>query len=149
MTSRQVRRILIVEDEKTLLYLLAQNFLDEPEDYEVVTVGSAEKAIELLAEREFGVIIADIVLPEMSGLELLERVRTMQPHARVILITGYGTLEVRERAQALGAFAYMDKPFPLPAITRAVLKAFGAEGAGVAPTGSDHEQVEGGGACTQ
>jgi DNA-binding NtrC family response regulator len=145
MPPEQVRRILIVEDEKTLSYLLAQNFLDKPEDYEVITVGSAEKAVELLAERAFGVIIADIVLPEMSGLDLLEHVRTTQPGARVILMTGYGTAEVRRRARDLGAFKYMDKPFPLPAITQAVIEAFSAAGAG-AP---GERQTQGGGAWGQ
>jgi len=149
MPSEQVRRILIVEDEKTLSYLLAQNFLEEAEDYEVVTVGSAEKAIEALAERAFGVIIADIVLPEMSGLELLERVRAMQPGARVILMTGYGTAEVRERARDLGAFDYLDKPFPFPAITRAVLEAFNAAGVEASSAGPSDRQIEGGGTCRQ
>jgi hypothetical protein len=56
---------------------------------------------------------------------------------------------VRERARALGAFEYMDKPFPFPAITRAVLTAFGAPDAGVSPADPIDQQAEGGGACTQ
>jgi two-component system response regulator HydG len=143
MPVQQVRRILIVDDEKTLVHLLAQNFLTAPEDYEVVTVGSAEEAIELLYERPFGVVIADMVLPKMSGLELLERVRLMQPEAHVIVMSAYGTDEVRERASELGAFEYLEKPFPFAELKRVVVRAFGE--APEARTQPD----EGEGACTQ
>jgi DNA-binding NtrC family response regulator len=125
MPSRDVRRILIVEDEQSLAYLLAQTFLAEPADYEVVTAGTAEEALELVSERPFGVVLADMVLPKMNGLELLERVRLMQPETRVIIMSAYGTDEVRDRATALGAFGYMDKPFPLPKLKGMVMRAFG------------------------
>jgi DNA-binding NtrC family response regulator len=119
-----IRRILIVEDEKTLSYFLAQSLLKEPEDYEVVTVGSAEEALEAMQARAFGVIIADVVLPQMSGLDLLERVREVEPEACVILITAYGTSEIRARAQALGAFEYVEKPFAFQQMKEAVMRAF-------------------------
>jgi DNA-binding NtrC family response regulator len=148
MASRHVRRILIVEDEKSLAYLLAQSFLAEPADYEVVTAGTAEEALELVADRPFGVVLADMVLPKMSGLELLERVRLMQPETRVIIMSAYGTDEVRERAAALGAFDYVDKPFPLPELKGIVMRAFGTT-ADAPPAPQLHGRDEGGGACSQ
>jgi len=148
MSSQQVRRILIVEDEKTLSHFLAQCFLKEPEDYEVVTAASAEEAIEQLAGRPFGAIITDIVLPGMSGLDLLERVRAAQPGARVIITSAYGTDELRERAGALGAFEYIDKPFAFSGIKRVVLRAFEAASPEAPPTPQLQKQPQGGGACT-
>ncbi len=126
MPSPQVRRILIVEDEGTLSHFLAQSFLKEADDYEVVTVASGEEALEALATREFGVLITDILLPQMSGLDLIERVRAVQPRARIIAITAYGDDELRRRARALGAFDFIDKPFPFHTIRDAVLRAFDA-----------------------
>ena len=135
MACPEIRRLLIVEDEKTLSYFLAQSFLTEPDDYEVVAVGSAEEALEALAERErsggagrFGVIIADVVLPQLSGLDLLERVRAAGPETRVIVITAYGGEQVYNRARALGAFDYVDKPFEFERLKEAVLRAFDAPG---------------------
>jgi DNA-binding NtrC family response regulator len=134
MACPEIRRLLIVEDEKTLSYFLAQSFLREPDDYEVVAVGSAEEALEALAEREragagrFGVIIADVVLPQLSGLDLLERVRAAGPETRVIVITAYGGEQLCERARALGAFDYVDKPFEFRRLKEAVLRAFDAPG---------------------
>ncbi len=136
MASRHVRRILIVEDEKSLAYLLAQSFLAEPADYEVVTAGTAEEALELVSDRPFGVVLADMVLPRMSGLELLERVRLMQPETRVIIMSAYGTDEVRQRAAGLGAFDYVDKPFPLPELKGIVMRAFGTASPDAPPTPS-------------
>lgn len=79
MPPPQVGRILIVEDERTLSHFLAQSFLREPDDYEVVTVASAEEALEALATRAFGVVITDIVLPHMSGLDLIEAPALVPP----------------------------------------------------------------------
>jgi DNA-binding NtrC family response regulator len=135
MACPEIRRLLIVEDEKTLSHFLALSFLREPDDYEVVAVGSAEEALEALAEREraaeagrFGVIIADVVLPQLSGLELLSRVRAADPEARVIVITAYGGERLYERARTLGAFDYMDKPFEFERLKEVVLRAFDAPG---------------------
>ena len=126
MPSEQVRRILIVEDERILLRLLARSFLREPQDYEVVTVSSGEEAMEALAERHFGVVIADLVLPGMTGLDLLERARMMRPEISVIVMTGFGDEEVRQRALARGAIDYIEKPFPFERIHQAVIDAFEA-----------------------
>jgi DNA-binding NtrC family response regulator len=133
MAHCDTRRLLIVEDEKTLSYFLAQSFLREPDDYEVVAVGSAEEAIEALAERgdgtgRFEVIITDVVLPQRSGLDLLERVRAADSEARVIVITAYGGRQLHERAQALGAFDYVEKPFEFKRLKEVVLRAFDAAG---------------------
>jgi len=141
MSPEQIRRILIVEDERSLLHLLARSFLRTPEDYEVVTVGSGEEAIEEMTERPFGVIITDLVLPGMTGLDLLERSRMMHPEVSVIVITGFGDDEVRDRTLALGALDYIEKPFPFERIRQAVLRGF--------ETRTILLQNQGGGGATQ
>jgi len=105
------KRILIVEDQATLAFFLAQSLMSEAEDYEVLTARDAETAIAKMEEKPFDVIISDIVLPQMDGVALLVQTRKQWPGARVILMTAYGSAEMKKRARRMGAFAYIEKPF--------------------------------------
>ncbi len=108
---QSVKRILIVEDEATLSYFLAYSLMSEAEDYEVITTRDAEAALARMQEKPFDLIISDIVLPQADGLSLLRETRQQWPQSKVILMTAYGSPEVKRRAQEIGAFAYIEKPF--------------------------------------
>jgi len=105
------KRILIVEDQATLAFFLAQSLMSEAEDYEVLTARDAETAIAKMEEKPFDVVISDIVLPQMDGVALLVQTRKQWPGTRVILMTAYGSAEMKKRASRMGAFAYIEKPF--------------------------------------
>lgn len=109
--KQAAKRILIVEDQATLAFFLAQSLMSEAEDYEVLTARDAETAMAKMEEKPFDVVISDIVLPEMDGVSLLVQTRKQWPGTRVILMTAYGSAEIKKRARRMGAFAYIEKPF--------------------------------------
>ncbi len=121
--QQKVKRILIVEDEATLSYFLAYSLMSEAHDYEVVTARDGETAISKMEERPFDLVISDIVLPQMDGLSLLRETRQQWPQTKIILMTAYGSSEVKSRSQELGAFAYIEKPFIYSKMRDLVLQA--------------------------
>jgi len=101
--------ILIVEDEKNLLKSLTITL--EMDGHRVVAVKKAEEALAYLGKEVFDVILTDLRLPGMDGIELLKRVKRLQPGAEVLIMTAFGTIENAVLAMKLGAFDYITKPF--------------------------------------
>jgi two-component system response regulator HydG len=101
--------ILIVDDEQVVRDSLVHWFTEE--GYDVDAADSATDALSKLAGREFDLVIADIRMPGMDGIELLEKIRTEQLDTSVILMTGYASVETAVRALKHGAFDYITKPF--------------------------------------
>ena len=101
--------ILIVDDEKSLLDLLA--VVLKKEGYRVKTCLAASRVFELLEKEEFDLLICDIKLPEVSGMEILRYVRESRPELPVIMITAYGSLKQAVEALKAGAIDYILKPF--------------------------------------
>ncbi len=112
--KKEVKRILIVEDEKTLALTLYEVLFTASGDFEVVVCEKAEDAEEKMKDKDFDLLVTDLKLPGvMDGLELIRRVRKEKPQTSVILMTAYGTQEVKDEAQKLGIKAYFEKPFSL------------------------------------
>jgi DNA-binding NtrC family response regulator len=99
---------LIVEDEDTLRESLKRVF--QREGYQVEAVLAAEPALELFEENTFDLIITDIILPGITGIELLKRVKEIQPDQIVIIVTAYASLETAVETLRAGAFDYIVKP---------------------------------------
>ncbi len=113
-------RILIVEDSLGVARALHRALgLHQDGSYRVETCDSGEVALERLYKRRYHVLVSDLRLPGLNGLELLERARQIQPELRSILITAFGSPDVEARARPL-ANAYLPKPFRLQEIIRAV-----------------------------
>ena len=102
-------RILLVDDEEGVLPALVE--LLRSEGHEVVTARRAAEALERLAAEEFELVILDVRLPGISGLDALERIKQGQPKLPVIVMTGQGTMETAVEATKRGAFDYHLKPF--------------------------------------
>jgi two-component system response regulator PilR (NtrC family) len=114
-------KALIVDDEESM-----QEFLDiflTKEGYQVRTAGSVEKAIEILSEENFDVVISDIKMPGHSGIELLRIVKAANPDTAVIMITAYASLDSAVNALREGAFDYITKPFEVNQIKYAISRA--------------------------
>lgn len=111
-------RLLIVEDEETLSESLKRVFTKE--GYEVETADSAEKALSLLKDRYFDLIIADIILPGLTGIDLLRKSREYNPDQIVIIITANASLETAIEALRAGAYDYVMKPIIHEEIKRIV-----------------------------
>jgi DNA-binding NtrC family response regulator len=106
--ERSKRRVLIVDDEAGVRESLRMVLKDT---YEPVAVGSGSDALDTLAGGAFDVVLLDIVMPGMDGLELLEEVRSRYPRVPVIMLTATKTVKTAVGAMKLGAFDYVTKPF--------------------------------------
>ena len=102
-------KILIIDDEKSVLDML--NVVFKKEGYRVKKSLSAQKALELIDEEDFDLILSDIRLPQISGMELLRKVKEKKPGIPVIMITAYGTIKQAVEAFKAGAIDYVVKPF--------------------------------------
>ncbi len=104
-----MEKILIIDDEKSILDLLSVVF--EKEGYSVETSLSATRAVDLIDKQDFDLIISDIKMPKMSGMELLRYVRENRPDIPIVMITAYGTIKQAVEALKAGATDYVVKPF--------------------------------------
>ena len=102
-------RMLIVEDERDICDCLEQFF--GAKGFAVASVFSGEEALERLAHSGADVILLDILLPGLSGIEVLKRIKELHPQARVIMVTGIDQPDVQSTAKRYGAVAYIMKPF--------------------------------------
>jgi len=102
-------RILVVDDERSMREFL--EILLKREGYEVEAAPNGLKAVELFEVRPFDVVLTDLKMPGMTGLELLERVKRLRPQTEVIVFTAYQTIETAIEAMQKGAFHYVSKPF--------------------------------------
>ncbi|OPL19748.1 MAG: hypothetical protein AVO35_01880 [Candidatus Aegiribacteria sp. MLS_C] len=111
-------RILVVDDEETVRGI-CREFL-ELQDYVVVEAGNGSEALELMSETSFSLILSDIMMPDINGLELASIVRRRFPDTLVILITGHGTIDLAKDAIQRGAFDFVTKPFKMTELKRMV-----------------------------
>lgn len=118
MTAEQ---ILIVDDEAIARENVS--WVLENEGYIPTAVATAEEALEALSGNEFALVITDLMLPGIDGLELLEKVRNMLPSAEVIVITGHATVETAVKAMQKGAHSYIAKPLNIEELKTQVMKA--------------------------
>lgn len=113
-------RILIVDDEVEITEILADLLSEE---YDCIRAGSAEEALARLHESEFQLVISDITMPGMSGLDMIPHVKEFAPDTVVVMISGMQTVESAIGALRLGAFDYLMKPFDLRQVEAVVKRA--------------------------
>jgi two-component system, NtrC family, response regulator len=101
--------ILIVDDEKN--YLLVLSAVLEDEGYEVLTALSGREALEIHKTSDLDLILTDMKMPGMSGIELLENIKAIDPDLPVIMMTAHGTVDKAVEAMQKGAYSYILKPF--------------------------------------
>jgi two-component system, NtrC family, response regulator PilR len=104
-------RVLVVDDEESIREFF--EIMLKREGYEVLTASNGIKALELLKNQPVDLIISDIQMPEMSGLELLGKVKEIDPEMVMVMITAFGSTETAVEAMKLGAYDYILKPFKI------------------------------------
>ncbi len=114
-------RVLVVDDEPGMRDFLEIMLQDE--GYEALTAGDARDALARIDEEPFDVVITDLRMPGVDGLELLRRIRERSPHTQVIVMTAYGTTETAIEAMRRGAYNYITKPFQVDEIRLLVRQA--------------------------
>jgi DNA-binding response OmpR family regulator len=121
-------RVLIVDDEERLAQSLGQTLqLDYP-GCEVDAAYSGEEALSALANRTYDLIIADVRMPGVSGLDLIKGVRYLDAQVPIILMTGYGSASLRRKAATLGVNHYVDKPFDADELSAMVCELLSGQG---------------------
>jgi response regulator RpfG family c-di-GMP phosphodiesterase len=120
MSGDAKSRILIVDDEPDITEILSDLLGDF---HNCTMANSAEAALQLLAANEFDLVISDITMPGMSGLEMLPRAKSISPNTVVVMISGMQTVESAIGALRLGGFDYLMKPFDLRQVEAVVKRA--------------------------
>jgi len=118
-------RLLIVDDDESMVLLLKETLLTDTEVYEIETAKSGEEAVIKIAQQPFDLIIADLKMPGIDGLEVIRAARAMSPSTRVILMTAYGSTEVEAEARRLQVYEYVTKPFLAEEMRQVVQQALG------------------------
>jgi DNA-binding NtrC family response regulator len=123
MTDRPTEiDLLLVDDEADFRETAADYFTRR--GYRVTTAGDGEKAIEAIQRRRVDVAVLDVMMPGMTGLELLRRLREEDPHLRIIMLTGGATVPSAVEAMKLGAVDYVTKPIRLPDLDGLIQRAY-------------------------
>ncbi|MBD3179679.1 MAG: response regulator [Candidatus Latescibacteria bacterium] len=112
------RRVLIVDDEKSIRDSLKK--LLSYEDYRVFTAPEGNAAIKTVRTERVDLVLLDIKMPGMDGIEVLEELKKIEPHLPVIIISGHGNIETAVKATKLGAYDFIEKPIDLDRVLLAV-----------------------------
>ncbi len=107
-------KVLIVDDEKDFVEMFSLRLKEQGEKVSVAYSG--KEALEILEHNEVDVVILDIRMPEMDGIDALKKIKTLHPITEVILLTGHGSTQTAVEGMKLGAFDYLVKPADLEEI---------------------------------
>jgi DNA-binding NtrC family response regulator len=116
------KRILIADDEDVVIRSCLRILPDDL--YQIETARNGLEAIEMVAENDYDMLILDIMMPKLTGMEVLQRVKETHPDIDVIMITGLNQIDTAVKAMKLGAFDYLPKPFDPDELEMVVTRAF-------------------------
>jgi len=102
-------RILVIDDEEIVRISCSRALT--PEGFDLKLARNGADGLRMLAEEEFDLVLTDLKMPDMDGIEILRRVKEGWPQTEVVIITGYQTVDTAVRSIKLGAFDYVEKPF--------------------------------------
>ena len=122
MSEINIRKILVVDDEINVCKSIRQAILEEA--YEIDMALSGEEALTLDKEKLYDMVITDLMMPGISGVDLLTALKSTRPEVIVIMVTGYPTIKTAVQAIKVGAFDYIPKPFTPAELRGLVSRAF-------------------------
>ncbi len=120
MSDRR-KRVLIVDDEEDLTWTLSKKLSKDSDIFDLMCVNSGREAIEVLNQVPFDLVITDVRMPEVNGLELLTQVKDFYPSTKVIIMTAYGTSDVQNQATERGCIEYIEKPFEINELRQLII----------------------------
>ena len=121
MTSPESPTVLIVEDDRSNLESLERLF--SREGYRIITANDAKTGLDLMRKQRTHVVVTDLMMPGLSGMDLLKAIKTISPETEVVMMTAYGTVETAVEAMRAGAYDFVEKPLKRMQITKTVAKA--------------------------
>lgn len=113
-------KIVVIDDETGVTELMKRTFEDN--DYEIRCENDSVKGLELIQKTNPDVVLLDIKMPAMDGMEILSHIKDFNSKINVIMITGYGSLESAMEAMKMGAYDYITKPFDLNFVKELVMR---------------------------
>jgi len=125
-----VKKVLIVDDDAVSRGLLSRVMKPYAKDFEILTAQNGEEAAYLMTEQTIDLIISDLEMPVMDGIQLLEYIDKNYPGTPVFIMTAFGSEEIEKKVLGFGAFKYLEKPLNMDNLTDAVFEQLnaGAEG---------------------
>jgi len=119
---RKIGRVMVVDDEENIREVLS-NYL-KTIGYEVVTANDGQDALDKFKDGEYDLIISDLLMPSVDGLELLKKIREQDREVIFLMITGYPSIETAVEAIKKGAYDYITKPFNMEDVKLRIERAF-------------------------
>jgi DNA-binding NtrC family response regulator len=117
-----MKKILVIDDEPIVRISCKRTLV--PEGYDVTLADSGRAGIEILEKDPFDLILLDLKMPDMGGIDVLKVIMERWPATKVIIVTGYSTVDTAVEALRLGAFNHIEKPFTPDSILAAVNEVF-------------------------
>ncbi len=117
------KKVLLVEDEAVVRESVRDWLTDD--GYDVECVGTGEEALEKIKKEAFGVVVLDLRLPGINGLQVFEHVKEITPETKEVIITAYPSKETQEKARRLGLLDYLSKPFKVEDLEKTISGALG------------------------
>lgn len=118
-----LKYVLIVEDEKTFQLTLLDGLRKYEQNLRVLTAENGRIAKEILETLPIDLIVTDLKMPEMDGIELLAYIRKNHPYVPVIVMTAFGNPELEKWLESIGVFAYLEKPIDFMELTNKIFDA--------------------------
>jgi DNA-binding response OmpR family regulator len=120
-----LKKVLIVDDEETLTWSMAKSLSKDKDKYEVMIANNGREALGLLKKDKIDLVISDIRMPDINGLDLLVRIKMEHPQTKVIIMTAYGSTDVQKEANRRGSLFYIEKPFEINDIRKIIIDLIG------------------------
>jgi DNA-binding NtrC family response regulator len=115
-------RLLLVDDERDFVNILAKRI--RRRNIDVAKAYSGAEAIQALRGQQFDVVVLDLKMEDMDGIEVLKMLKIMDPRLAVIMLTGHGSAEAAEQGIKLGAFDYLTKPYEMEELIKKIMAAY-------------------------
>ena len=122
---KSLKKVLIVDDEETLTWSMARSLSKDKDKYEVIIANNGKEALNLLKKNVIDLVISDIKMPDINGLDLLVKIKKEYPQTRVIIMTAYGSSDVQKEANRRGSLYYVEKPFEISDIRKIIIDLIG------------------------
>ena len=116
-----MKKVLIVDDEETLTWSMAKSLSRDRDKYGVEIANNGKEALDVLSKMPIDLVISDIRMPDINGLDLLVQVKRDFPKTKVIIMTAYGSSDVQKEASRRGSLHYIEKPFEINEIRKLIL----------------------------
>ncbi|MDI7258749.1 MAG: response regulator [Thermodesulfobacteriota bacterium] len=125
MMIKNLKKVLIVDDEETLTWSMSKSLSKDKDKYEVIIANNGKEALNLLKKSDVDLVISDIRMPDINGLDLLVRIKKEYPQTKVIIMTAYGSSDVQKEANRRGSLYYIEKPFEINDIRKIIIDLIG------------------------